>query len=125
MSETGKFGLMFSVVFALVAVWLRETPWALAAFTGLSAGVLAITFVRPSALGGPARLWLKLGALMHHVVSPVVLGVLYAGLIVPTGLLRRWLGGDPLKRNFDPAAASYWTPCEPRRRTLDDFRQQF
>jgi hypothetical protein len=40
-------------------------------------------------------------------------------------MARRLFGSDPLKRRFDPRATSYWTPCEPRARTLDDFRQQF
>jgi hypothetical protein len=62
---------------------------------------------------------------MHRVVSPVVLGAMYLLLIVPCGLLRRWLGGDPLKRRYDAALASYWTQCQARSRNLDDFRRQF
>ena len=120
-----SFGLMFGVVFALLAAWLRAVPWALAAFGLLSAASLAAALFRPSLLAGPARMGLKLGEVLHRVVSPVVLGVLYGLLVVPTGLLRRWLGGDPLKRAYDPAAPTYWTPCEPRSRSLDDFREQF
>jgi hypothetical protein len=120
-----NFGLMFGVVFALLAAWLRATPWALALFGALAVATLAAALLRPQLLAGPTRLWMKLGDVLHRVVSPLVLGLLYGVLLVPTGLLRRWLGGDPLKRDFDAAAASYWTPCEPKTRTLDDFRQQF
>ena len=120
-----KFGFMFGVVFALLAWWLRGTPWVLAVTSGLSVGMLTAAIMRPSVLAGPARAWMKLGDVLHRVVSPLVLGTLYGLLIVPVGLLRRWLGGDPLKRSYDAAAASYWAPCEPRRRSLDDFRQQF
>ena len=120
-----SFGLMFGVVFALLAAWLRDLPWALAAFALFSAVSLAAALLRPSLLRGPARLWMRLGEVLHRVVSPVVLGVLYGLLVVPTGLLRRWLGGDPLKRRYDAAASTYWTACEPRSRSLDDFRDQF
>jgi hypothetical protein len=120
-----KFGFMFGVVFALLAAWLRATPWAVAVFGLLSMAMLAAALLRPTLLAGPTRLWLRLGEVLHHVVSPIVLGALYALLIVPTGLLRRWLGGDPLKRGYDASAPTYWTPCEPRKRSLDDFRQQF
>jgi hypothetical protein len=120
-----SFGILFGIVFAVLAVWLRESPWALAGFSVLSTGMVVAAFARPALLSGPTRLWMRLGDLLHRVVSPVVLMALYALLIVPTGLLRRWLGGDPLKRGYDPAAASYWEPCAPRSRGLDDFRQQF
>lgn len=120
-----KFGLMFGVVFALLAAWLRATAWALALFSLLSIAMLAAGLLRPALLAGATRLWLKLGEVLHRIVSPVVLGAMYALLLVPTGLLRRWLGGDPLNRRYDASAASYWTPCAPRSRSLDDFRQQF
>jgi hypothetical protein len=120
-----KFGLTFGVVFAALALWLRANTVAMAALGALSVHTHVDTFARPALLAGPARLWRRLGELMHRIVSPVVLGLMYLGLFVPFGLARRWLSGDPLKRGYDARAASYWTPCEPRTRTLDDFRQQF
>jgi len=96
-----------------------------AVFAVLAVGMVAVALARPSLLAVPARLWLLLGAAMHRVTSPIVLGAMYVLLIVPCGLVRRWLGGDPLKRRFDATLASYWTPCATRSRKLDDFRQQF
>ena len=120
-----KFGLTFGAVFALLALWLRASPLSWAILSTLSLATLTVTFARPSLLAAPARLWMALGELMHRVVSPLVLGVMYLALVVPTGLLRRWLGGDPLKRRYEAALESYWTQCPPRPRCLDDFRQQF
>ena len=120
-----KFGFTFGAVFAILALWLRANPPAPAILGALSAGTLAITFLRPGLLAVPARMWLRLGELLHRVVSPVILGIMYLVLFVPFGLARRLLGGDPLKRRYDARLASYWTPCAPRARKLDDFRQQF
>jgi len=120
-----KFGFTFAVVFALLAFSQRTRPWAALVLALACAALIALAIARPSVLSTPARLWLKLGEAMHRVVSPVVLGILYALLVVPVGLLRRWLGGDPLKRRYDPSAPTYWTPVEAKARTLDDFRQQF
>lgn len=120
-----KFGLMFGAVFALLAAWYRAAPLALAVFSLLALGMVAAALLRPSLLAGPTRLWMRLGNLLHHVVSPVVVGVMYVVLIVPAGLLRRWFGGDPLKRHYDKSLASYWTQCDERSRKLEDFRQQF
>jgi hypothetical protein len=120
-----KFGITFGAVFAVLAAWLREAPLPLAAVSVLSVGMIATAFARPALLTVPARLWMRLGDLLHRVVSPLVLGIMYFGLFVPFGLARRWLGGDPLKRRYDAALASYWAQCPARSRKLDDFRQQF
>lgn len=120
-----KFGLMFVAVFAIVAVWLRAHSWALVAFPALAVATLVITFARPSLLAGPTRLWMKLAEVLHRIVSPIVLGVMYLVLFVPFGFARRLFGGDPLERRYDAELRSYWKKCEPRTRTLDDFRQQF
>ena len=120
-----KFGFMFAVVFAIVTASLRARPWALVVFPALSAITLAVTLVRPAVLARPTRLWMKLADVLHEIVSPVVLGMMYACIFVPFGLLRRLFGGDPLERRYDARRESYWTNCAPRARTLDDFRQQF
>ena len=120
-----KFGLLFGAVFALLAAWYRATPSTLAVLSLLALGMVAAALLRPSLLAVPARMWMKLGDLLHRVVSPVVLGAMYVVLIVPAGLLRRWFGGDPLKRHYDKSLASYWTRCDARSRKLEDFRQQF
>jgi hypothetical protein len=120
-----KFGLTFAAVFAALAAWFHAASWAPLVLAVLAAVMLIVALTRPSLLAVPTRLWLALGAVMHRVTSPVVLAAMYVFLIVPSGLLRRWLGGDPLKRRFDSTLASYWTPCATRSRKLDDFRQQF
>ena len=120
-----KFGFTFAAIFAFLAAWYYRTPLTSAIFAALAVGMLAAALVRPSLLAVPTRLWFALGDVLHRVTSPIVLGLMYVVVITPSGLLRRWLGGDPLKRRFDPTLASYWTSCAPRSRKLDDFRHQF
>lgn len=43
------------------------------------------------------------------VVSNVLLFLIYACLIVPTGAILKLLGRDPLQRKFDRPQSSYWT----------------
>ena len=47
------------------------------------------------------------------VLSYVIMSTLFFLIIGPIGILMRLLGHDPLKRKFEPDAASYWTPAEP------------
>jgi hypothetical protein len=62
----------------------------------------------PSSLRPLNRLWMKLGLLLHRIVNPIVMGLLFYGTIWPTGLVMRMRGRDLLRLKRDPSAASYW-----------------
>jgi hypothetical protein len=57
--------------------------------------------------------WAKIGILMGRVVSPVVSGLLFFGVVTPTGLLLRLLGKDPLRLAPDRPASTYWIERRP------------
>lgn len=44
------------------------------------------------------------------VVSHIIMGIVFFGVITPIGLVFRLLGRDPLHRRFEPQAKSYWVP---------------
>ena len=48
-----------------------------------------------------------LGVVLHKIVSPVVLGVLFFLIFLPYGLVMRLMGRDPLPLKLDPDATSY------------------
>ena len=74
-----SFGWTFTGVFALVAFF---QPWVLA----LAALTALVTLVRAHWLAPFKRAWMKFGELLHHVVSPVVLGVIFYGRVHARGL---------------------------------------
>ena len=57
------------------------------------------------------------------VLSYVIMGVLFFGLITPLGLVFRLIGKDPLNRRFDRGATTYWADPRPRRGKESYFRQ--
>ena len=57
------------------------------------------------------------------VLSYVIMGLLFFGMLTPVGLFFRLRGYDPLNRKFDPEAKSYWTDPRPRRGRESYFRQ--
>ena len=96
-SSNRALGLVFAAVFTIIGLWpLVYTTgvrlWALAA----AVGFLAIAVVRPALLAPLNRLWTRLGLLLHAVVNPVVMGLLFYLMITPTGYVMRWLGKDHL-----------------------------
>lgn len=121
-SSDRSFGLVFTVVFAIAGAWPLVSGgmprwWWLAA----AVIVLAVALLRPALLAVPNRLWLRFGLLLHRIVSPIVLGIMFYAVLTPIGLLMRLLGKDSL-RVRDKAAGSYWIrrdPPGPQPKSLD------
>lgn len=103
------FGLVMAGALALLSLvngWHlgRVWPWTLAA----AMLFLIAALLWPSSLRPLNRLWMKLGLLLHRIVNPIVMGLLFYGTIWPTGLVMRMRGRDLLRLKRDPSAASYW-----------------
>lgn len=113
-SSERNFGIVFSIVFAIIGFARlyhggEVRWWAIA----LCAAFLICALVAPRMLRPLNHLWFKFGLLLHHVVNPIVMGVIYLGAVVPMGLIVRALGKDLLRLKFDQAAPSYWIPRDP------------
>ena len=126
-SSDRAFGYVFAAVFAIVAAWpvvfgeggLRW--WAVAV-----AGVfLVLALMLPRVLAPLNRLWLRFGLLLHRVVNPLVMGLLFFLVLTPMGLIARACGKDFLRLRRDPGAASYWLPRQPPGPAPDGMRNQF
>ena len=57
------------------------------------------------------------------VLSYVILGVLFFGIITPAGLLLRLAGKDPLERRWEPDASTYWVDSREPRAKSAYFKQ--
>ena len=121
------FGWLFTVVFAAIAAWQsyagREPFAAVFAVAALAVGT--ITLAAPRRLAPVKRLWLRLGRLLHAVVSPLVLFAMYAVLIIPLALVMRLIRRDSLKLRFDANAATYWIDRVPPGPPPESFTRQF
>ena len=108
-SSDRSFGFVFAVVFALIGCWPFlhwEAPrwWALA----ISAALVVVALVWPGILHPLNRTWLALGRLLHRVVSPVVMGVVFFLCVTPTGWIMRLRGKDHLSLKRRSDLKSYW-----------------
>jgi O-antigen/teichoic acid export membrane protein len=125
-SSNRSFGLVFAGVFMIVALWplWSSAPVRLwAVFISISFGGLA--FVVPGLLEWPNRLWQRVGMLLHHIVSPVALALVFYLAIMPTGLVMRLFGKDFLCLKRDPQAKSYWIERMPPGPAPDSMKNQF
>ena len=117
-----SFGWVFAAFFLLLGVWplAHGRPprwWALAA-----AGAFAVmAVVRPGLLHKANVVWMRFSVLLSRVVNPIVMAVLFFGVITPMGWLKQRFGEDALRLRSDPAASSYWIerrPPGPRPETM-------
>ena len=113
-----SFGWTFTGVFALGAFFY---PWVLA----LAAATALVTLIRSQWLAPLNRAWMKFGAALHHVVSPLVLGAIFYGLFTPVGYAMRAFGRDAMKRRFEPKLPSYWERRDPPGPADNSFRDMF
>jgi hypothetical protein len=118
--------IWFPALMAMVTwmVW-RKTHAAPAAIGVAAAGVVvAAAAFSVERLGRALFVGLSYATFpIGFVVSNVVVGVLYYGVITPIGLLMRLFGRDPMARGFDRSATTYWVKHPPRRDPNDYFRQ--
>lgn len=121
-----KFGYFFSIVFFIAAAYFYLTDRfnAVYLFILLSSIFFAITVIKPNILFPLNKLWMLLGLLLGLIFGPIVLGIIFFGLITPIGIIFRIFGRDELR--LQPSKRiSHWvlTKTEPVR--PNSFKNQF
>ena len=121
-----SFGIVFSVLFAFLGLGplLRGRPprgWALV----VAAVFLVAALALPRMLEPLHRVWLRFGLVLHTLISPVIMGLVFYTTVTPIGLVRRLLGQDPLGLRFDSGAVTYWIERHPPGPAPDTMPRQF
>ena len=120
-----SFGFLFCAVFAIVAAWPLLSGngpriWAV----GVSAAFALLAVLAPDLLTPLNRAWMRFGALLHRIVSPIVLAILFFIVITPFGLVMQAMKRDPLRlRRLDER--SYWVDRAPPGPRPDSLDKQF
>ena len=125
-SSHRAFGIVFAVVFLVVALWPligggRPRAWALA----VAAAFGVVSLAAPVLLAPLNRLWQKLGNALHHVVSPVVLVFMFYVVVTPMALLMRRFSKSI--RHWRPGSErdSHWVLRDPPGPKPDSMNHQF
>ena len=120
------FGVVFAILFLVIGAWplLRGGNPRLWAFA-VAAVFLLTALAAPKWLAPLNRVWMAFGLLLGRIVSPIMLFLVYVVAVVPTGLIMRLRGKDPLQRRFEPEAASYWVHRNPPGKPDETMGRQF
>ena len=125
-SSDRTFGLVIGAALAVIGVLPvlggGSARWWLVAIGG---AVAVIGLVWPSLLAPLNRLWTRFGLLLSRVTNPIVMALMFFVVLMPSGLLMRLFGKDPLRRGFDAHATTYWIDRDPPGPEGDSMRNQF
>ena len=103
-----SFGIVFSIVFLVIAFWPMLNGneinyWSLA----ISIVFLILGLINSKILTPLNKIWYKFGILLGNVVGPIVMGIIFFLFVTPTSIIMKLLGKDllNLKKNNNN---SYW-----------------
>jgi hypothetical protein len=120
-----NFGLTFATVFFVIGAigwfWFGVLLyWAFA----LAAAFLVTAIAFPWILLPLNVLWANFAHRVARLNDFLLLTLFFYVLILPTGVIVRLFGKDPMCRTFESKAKSYWTPVG-RHATIETFRDMF
>lgn len=121
-----SFGIVMAGAFLLLALvnwWHGGPSWSWTA--GLAGLFLTVAWLYPAALRPLNWIWYRFGLLLHKLVSPVIMALLFYVTIVPIGLVMRVLGKDMMRLKRDPEHGSYWIVREPPGPAPETMKDQF
>jgi len=120
-----KFGLFFTLVFILSAVFFYTKELVLWTYIMSLASVVFLFFsiLKADLLLPLNKLWMRFGLLLAIIVRPIVLGAILFGLFTPIAFLMRLSGRDELMLKFRKKP-SHWIVRKELIKS-ENFRRQF
>jgi len=103
-----NFGIVFFVFFLLISLWLflnnkTLVYWPLT----ISIVFLILGLLNAKILTPINKTWIKFGEILGSIVSPIVMAIIFFGIVTPIGLFLKLIGKDVLKLKQDKKN-TYW-----------------
>jgi len=122
-SSNKSFGIVFFVIFLVVALWplINEGEiriWSIV----ISIIFLFLGLINSKILTPLNTLWFRFGILLGKIFSPIVMGIIYFGVITPIGILMKLIGKDILNLKQNKKSSTYWIKKE---KVISNMKNQF
>ena len=118
-----KFGFTFFLLFFIASIFFYYIKISLVAiiFFIVSLIFLILALSNSALLSKPKYYWIKLGEIMGFFVSPVVMALIYFGVIFPTKIFVFLLKKDLMFLN---SKKTYWKTVD-KDNNIINFKDQF
>ncbi len=122
-SSNRSFGLLFFVVFLVIALWpLTKKSEINLYLISIALIFLVLGLLNSKILTPLNKAWIKLGEILGRIVAPVVMAIVYFIILTPISLLVRLFGKDLIGMKFSNDIKSYWVK---RKKNLGSMDKQF
>ena len=121
-SSNRSFGILFSIVFAIISFWpiINGDPLRLWSIP-ISIIFLVLGLLNSKLLNPLNIVWVKFGELLGRIIAPIVMAIIYFIIVTPIGLFMRLIGKDLLNLKFSKSN-TYWIK---REKKVGSMKKQF
>ena len=121
-SSNRSFGILFCIVFAIIAIWPIMQEGSLRIWPIPISIIFLVLGLLNSKLLSPLNLvWVKFGELLGRIIAPIIMAIIYFIIVTPIGLFMRLIGKDLLNTKFS-RIKSYWIK---REKNIGSMKRQF
>lgn len=113
------FSVGLAAILLVIVYSFRQFPLAYWVVGIVAAGIACMGLVRPGLVLPVYRLWVLITFPIGWVVSHLIMAAVFYGIFFPAGRLLRLLGKDPLTRDLNSKADTYWEDCNEERPAAD------
>ena len=123
LSSNKSFGIVFFVVFLLIAIYpLIKGNNINFLFLSISIIFLILGILNSKILEPLNKIWIKFGYVLGKVISPIVMLIIFFLVVFPTGLLIKIFKKNYLGIRYDKKKDAYWIP---KNENLSSTKNQF
>ena len=122
-SSNKSFGIVFFIVFLIIGLYpifnqAEIRIWSII----VSIIFLILGLLNSNLLTSLNKIWIKFGILLGNFISPIILGIIFFAVVLPTGILMKILKNNFLGIKFDKNLKSYWIKKD---KQLSSMKNQF
>lgn len=108
-----SFGILFFLVFLIIGIYplLKDGDlriWSLI----ISTIFLILGLLNSSILYPLNKIWMKFGYLLGAIIAPIVMALIFFGVVTPTGIFMKIIGKDLLNLKKKKNKKTYWIKKE-------------
>jgi hypothetical protein len=115
------FGILFFIFFFVIGLYPLISVGVIRIWSVvLSLVFLIITITRPNLFTFLNRSWIQFGIILGKIISPIVMGLVFFCVVIPSGIIVRILKKDVM--SLKRGTSSYWINREDK---LQSMKKQF
>ena len=122
-SSIKSFGILFFFVFLIVGLWPLLNDKEIRIWSIILSVIFLVLGLTESRILNPLNnYWIKLGEILGKIIAPIVMLIVFMGVVTPMAFLVKLFGKDLLNLKFNKKTNSYWLQ---RQKKIGPMKNQF